>query len=95
MMLPEHKQALIEQSISLRKQPRPELTEEEQQEMFGKLRMSMKEHLEVMVTVFGEYENSHYTGVITGLDPHQYLVKIKLNHDWKVIDFKDIVGVEF
>lgn len=95
MMLPEHKQELIEERVKLKRITKPELTEEEQKEMFVKLRMSIAERLDLTVTIIDEYENSRYTGMITGLDPHQYLVNIKLNHDWKVIDFKNIVGVEW
>ncbi|MCZ8514347.1 YolD-like family protein [Paenibacillus filicis] len=94
MMLPEHKQALIKQRISLKKQTRPELTEEEQQEMFGRLKASRSEKIEVTITVYGEYENQSFTGIVTGIDPRLYLVKLEFNHDWKLFDFTDIIGVE-
>lgn len=40
MIIPQHKEAARSQAREFIKQPRPELTEEEHQEMFGKLRAS-------------------------------------------------------
>ncbi|WP_051620400.1 YolD-like family protein [Paenibacillus sp. UNC451MF] len=95
MMLPEHR----ERSVQLHKQTdrlaKLELMEEELQELFGRLKSSMSNTLEVTVSVFCEYGRMKYTGIVSGLDPRQQLVKLEWLGDWKLIDFKDIIGVEF
>lgn len=94
MMLPQHKERIVEHERSTHKQTKPELTDEERQEMFGKLAASKANTLEVAVTVFGEYENRVITGIVTGLDPRRHLVKIQLVDDWDLIDFADVLKVE-
>lgn len=95
MMLPEHRERSIIQNKQTNRLERPELTEEEQQELFGRLKASMSNTIEVTVTVFGEYEHTKYIGTVSGLDLRQQLVKLEWLGDWKLIDFKDIIGVEF
>ncbi|MFE5321835.1 YolD-like family protein [Paenibacillus sp. NPDC056579] len=92
MKLPEHR----EQSVILYEQEdklkRPEITEEEQQEMFGKLKVSKANAVEVCITVFNDFEIQQITGVVTGLD--KYLVKMKINNDWQLFKFEGIIGVD-
>lgn len=92
MMLPEHRERsvfLYGQEDILKK---PELTEEEQQEMFGRLKASKANTLEVCIKVFGDFEIQKVTGIVTGLD--KYLVKMEVNNDWQLIKFEDIIGVD-
>jgi hypothetical protein len=80
------------------KRRRPELTKEEQQELFVRLSASRSSCVDVTITLFGVYENRHITGTVTGLDPRLHLIKVETTGtywDWHLIDFADVIGVEF
>lgn len=96
MMLPQHKEASLLRDKQRLKITRPELTEEAQEELFGRLKASLVNTIEVSVTLYGEYENRQLTGVITGLDPRQRLVKLEPKRgDWVLFQFDDVLRVEF
>ncbi|GAA4828212.1 hypothetical protein GCM10023310_01190 [Paenibacillus vulneris] len=94
MMLPQHRERSVQQNNQASRMTRPELTEEEQQELFGRLKASLVNTIEVTITVYKENGYEKYTGIVGGLDPRYYLVKLEWLGDWKLIEFKDIVGVE-
>lgn len=93
-MLPEHRERSVQLSIQAEKMTRPELTEEEQQELFGRLKASLVNSIEVTVTVYREFGYEKYTGIVGGLDPRHKLVKLDWLGDWKLIEFKDIIDVQ-
>ena len=94
MIIPQHKEAAIRQAKEVRKQVRPELTEEELQEMFGRLKAAQSNTLEVTITLYGEYENRLLRGIVTGLDPRQRLIKIEHDYDWELIEFENVISVQ-
>ncbi|MCU6793045.1 YolD-like family protein [Paenibacillus sp. WQ 127069] len=84
--------------MNLSKHYRPELTEKEQSELFGRLSVSQFNNLSVKITLFGEYEDRRITGIVTGIDPRHQLIKIETTGtkwDWHLIDFANVVEVEF
>ncbi|MDO3680657.1 YolD-like family protein [Paenibacillus ehimensis] len=95
MMIPQHRERSVQQQREVAKQVRPELTEEEQQELFGQLRASLSNTLEVEITLFDEYENKKIIGIVTGLDPRHQLAKVQTGQSWELIQFCDVIGVEF
>lgn len=96
MMLPQHKEASLHRDKQRSKNIKPELTEEEQEELFGCLRASLVNTIEVSVTIYGEFVNKQLTGVITGLDPRQRLAKLEpCKGDWELFKFDDVLRVEF
>ncbi|WP_079908294.1 YolD-like family protein [Paenibacillus sp. 32352] len=94
MMLPEHRERSVFLYGQEDKLKRPELTEEEQQELFGRLKASLSNTIEVTIKVYTEYGYEKYSGVVGGLDPRHKLVKLEWRADWKLIEFRDIVGVD-
>ncbi|MFH5185698.1 YolD-like family protein [Paenibacillus sp. TAB 01] len=94
MIIPQHKEAAIRQARESLKRDRPELTEEELQEMFGRLSASKANTLEVTIIVYGEFENRQLRGIVTGLDPRQRLIKIEHNYDWDLIEFENVLSVQ-
>ncbi|MCP1306461.1 YolD-like family protein [Paenibacillus tyrfis] len=95
MMIPQHRESSILQRKEAKKQVRPEMTEEEQQELFGRLRASLSNTLDVEITLFDEYENKKIVGIVTGLDPQYRLVKVQTGQSWELIQFRDVIRVEF
>ncbi|MFH5182953.1 YolD-like family protein [Paenibacillus sp. TAB 01] len=94
IILPQHKGAAIRQAEEARKQSKPELMEEEEQEMFGRLSASKANTLEVTITVYGEYENRQIRGIVTGLEARHRLIKLQAGYDWELIEFKDVIHVD-
>ncbi|TVY10351.1 YolD-like family protein [Paenibacillus cremeus] len=70
------------------------MTEEEQQELFGRLKASLRNSVEVTITVFGELGNRQVTGGVAGLDPKHRLVKVETSGDWELIEFENVLAVE-
>ncbi|WP_282942789.1 YolD-like family protein [Paenibacillus sp. RC67] len=95
MMLPEHKERGFQLNNQANKMARPEFTEDEQLELFRWLKASLVNTIEITITVYSNYGIETYTGIVSGLDSRQYLVKLDWLGDWKLIDFKDIIGAEF
>jgi hypothetical protein len=94
MMLPEHKDRINRESKQKVQQNKPELMEDELQEMFERLKIAKSNTLKVTVTVFGQYGNRRITGTVTGLDPRLHLIKIQMLGDWELIDFSNVLEVE-
>ncbi|MFE5323807.1 YolD-like family protein [Paenibacillus sp. NPDC056579] len=98
MMLPEYREENVFYYDQDEKWRKPVLTEEEQQEMFRRLRDSKAKAVEVCVRVYGEHETRNITGIVTGLDNYpglldQYLVKIEAKGDWQLFNFSDVIEV--
>ncbi|UUZ86439.1 hypothetical protein LJK88_25545 [Paenibacillus sp. P26] len=74
---------------------RPERSEEELQAMFERLKESRLKYVKVTITVDGVHGNRQYTGIVTGLDPRLYLVKMQVGHDWMLFEFTDMIEVEY
>ncbi|KPV57892.1 hypothetical protein QJ48_19755 [Paenibacillus sp. A3] len=94
MMIPQHRERSVQQERETEKQVRLD-TEEEQEELFGRLRASFSNTLEVEITVFGECENRKIGGIVTGLDSRNFLVKVQKTVGWELLQLRDIIKVEF
>ncbi|MFH5181174.1 YolD-like family protein [Paenibacillus sp. TAB 01] len=97
MILPQHKEASIHQAKQSVKRFKPEFSEEEMGEMFGRLQVAKANTIEVTITVYGELDDQVITGNVTGLDPRLRLIKIEVEdpkHDWHLVEFSDVIGVE-
>ncbi|WP_010495056.1 hypothetical protein [Paenibacillus elgii] len=70
------------------------LTDEQQREIFGRLRASRSNTLEVTVTFFDGREYRQTTGIVADMVDQRY-VKLELERGWMLINFADVTGVEF
>lgn len=84
MMLPEHKEAYIAHQRRLEQKKRPLLDEQKLEEISSFIQDSYKHHIAVKITVFDQYEERQYVGVVTHLDP--ILKKLKLRHEQKEVE---------
>lgn len=94
MILSQHRAVSLLQDKNAKRQVIPELTEEEKEEIFGRLKAAKANTLKVTITVFGELETYKFIGIVTGLDPRQQLIKIEVGRNWHLIEFRDVIGVE-
>lgn len=96
MMLPEHKEAILEHQKADQRKGHPGLDEQLQQLLEYTIRECMVQGTAVKVTVFGEYENVYYTGKITKIDAQLGRIKIEGEESCELIwlSLADILEVE-
>lgn len=93
MMLPEHREAILEQNRSLKKKVRPELDEQEQEEIVKAIGVSMMLSEPVTFALFGKYEQRYITGIALKIDKEKRTVKIYSDEGVEWIPIRDIVNV--
>jgi hypothetical protein len=77
-VLPEHREALIEDERSLKRITKPDLDEQEIAMIDQAIHSAMKSNGIVILTVFSKYELKTITGVVLKLDTTLKMVKIIL-----------------
>ncbi|MCP1306960.1 YolD-like family protein [Paenibacillus tyrfis] len=93
MMIPQHRERSVQQERETEKQVRPELTEDEQRELFGRLRSSWSNTLKVTVTFYDGRQYREISGIVSEMD--QLYVKLELERRWMLLNFADVAGAEF
>jgi len=88
MMLPEHREQLIEQRQRIEIQPKPILDDQELQEISNAVYSSFVQKSLISLVVYGEYENRTVTGIVQRVDPIRQ--QIRIDSEW--IDQVDIIG---
>jgi hypothetical protein len=92
MMLPEHREALLEQNRSLKKRVRPELDEQAQEEVVRAIGVSMWLNLPMTFVLFDKIADYELTGIAVKVDTLNRMVKICGEEDESWIKFSDIVS---
>ncbi|SFE14883.1 YolD-like protein [Paenibacillus algorifonticola] len=95
MMLPEHKEAYILYQQNLRKNSRPQLDDQETERLSSIIAESMLFRKEVTLVLFGEFDNSELTGVVTKIDQQQKNVRLARGNDFVWINTENIIGAMF
>lgn len=91
MMLPEHKEAYILHQQNLRKSPPPQLDDQEMERISMLLAESMQLRKEVILVLFGEFNVTEITGVVTKIDLQQKNIKFTHGNDFRWIKVSDII----
>lgn len=91
MMLPEHKEAYILHQHNLRKNLRPQLDDQEIERISMLIAESMQFRKEVTLILFGEFDASELTGVITKIDQQKKNVRLTQGNDFVWIQVMDII----
>ncbi|MCR8635732.1 YolD-like family protein [Paenibacillus radicis (ex Xue et al. 2023)] len=94
MMLPEHKDRINIINRHNDKMKKPELTEKEQQELYGRLRASMSNVIQTRIKLFRENGNLEIAGIVTSIDPRYQLIKVEQGPSWEVFQFADVLQVD-
>jgi hypothetical protein len=92
MMLPEHREALLEQNRSLKKRVRPELDEQVQEEVVRAIGVSMWLSLPITFVLYDETADYELTGIAVKVDTLNRMVKVCGAEDESWIKFSDIVS---
>lgn len=88
MMLPEHKERIIEHNLDVKKKQKHELDDQEWEQINLILIRSMVNEEAVTVVIFGEKQDDPYRGVVDRFDSD----KVRVGKRW--ISFLDIVAVK-
>jgi hypothetical protein len=91
MMLPEHREAYILHQQNLRKSPPPQLDDQEMERISMLIAESMQLRKEVILVLFGEFNVTEITGVVTKIDLQQKNIKFTHGNDFRWIKVSDII----
>lgn len=94
LIIPQHKEAAIKQMQEIHRRKKPSLDEQQWEMVELALSESIREHLEVRIHVFGPFENTEVTGMVTRVDTHRKQVKLSFGDNYEWIKFEDIIGAE-
>jgi hypothetical protein len=93
MMLPEHRETILEQNRSLKKKVKPELEEQQQEEIARAIGVSMWLSMPMTFVLFGELQDRDIIGIAMKIDTLNRRVKICGTDDEEWVNFSDIVQV--
>lgn len=84
MVLPEHREALLDRQREQRKHTRPELDEDEQLIIDQAISMSMHAKSEVTLTVYDMFEDRQLVGYVVRVDQYRgrLLVQTEAGDEW-------------
>ncbi|WP_334071748.1 MULTISPECIES: YolD-like family protein [Paenibacillus] len=94
MMLPEHKEAILEYNRRLHRHARVLLDEQEMEEISRRIARSLREHREIGLKLYGEFEGRRVRGVVEAVRPGERRFRLNTGKDVEWIAFTDIVSAE-
>ncbi|GIP08221.1 hypothetical protein J1TS5_03910 [Paenibacillus macerans] len=92
-ILQEHREAKVRQELEERRKLRPNLDDQEIEQIERAIAEAFREHRRITIRVWGEYEDIDMSGFITTVQT--YLREIKLvieKGEWKWIKIEDILS---
>jgi hypothetical protein len=93
MMLPEHREAILERNRTLKKREKPELDEQAQEEVVRAIGVSMWLSLPMTFVLYDEIADYELTGVALKIDTSNRMVKLGAEENAIWIKFSDILRV--
>lgn len=94
LMLPQHKEMIINYNTRLTRQTKPLIMGDEWEEFSRKLGSSLHHKTLVTIEVFDEYHNRLETGIVRAVLEYSKKLKLELENGFEWIDFDKIVGVQ-
>lgn len=93
MMLPEHKEAIIEQNRAILKKTKPIIHEEELEIIEKALWDSYRLAITITIVLFDELEDVYRTGRVIKIDPYKRMIKLQGAQDYDFFKMDNIVRV--
>lgn len=94
MMLPQHKERIIEHRTQIHHQTKPFLHEDEWEIIGQNLLISLNYTLEARIVVFGEIENREVYGIVSSVSQFAKKIKVEFDSGYEWIDFDQLVSVD-
>lgn len=92
MMLPEHKQRIIQDEREQQRIEKPVLDEQEWELIDIALYHSMEDHAPVTLTLYDPFKELLYKGIVMQVDRQLKRIKLRWSdEDWDWIDMSDII----
>lgn len=93
MMLPEHKQRIIEEEREQLRRQKPTLDPQAVEEIERALAQSMEDHSPVTLSLFDPFEDNLARGIVMQLD-RQHGIKLRWSEDdWDWIPMDEVISV--
>ncbi|MET3831048.1 hypothetical protein ABIC86_002514 [Paenibacillus sp. DS2363] len=92
MILPEHREAWLAHIQEQKRRVKPELDEQEIQQISVILGESYSSSCTVDLVVFNPFDDVHVSGVVVGLDVPARRVKLMLDDDIRYIPLAEIIS---
>ncbi|MDB5054427.1 MAG: hypothetical protein JWM44_2477 [Bacilli bacterium] len=93
MMLPEHRETILEQNRALKKKVKPDLEEQQQEEVARAIGVSMWLSMPMTFVLFDELQNREIIGTAIKIDTLTRKVKLTGSDGEEWVDFSDIIRI--
>lgn len=90
-VLPEHREALLMYQHERTRLQRPELDEQEWEQIGSRLQQSMAEREKINVRLFDPFARKEVNGIVVDIDIHRR--RFKLDEETQWINFEDVLEV--
>ncbi|WP_145323433.1 YolD-like family protein [Paenibacillus xylanexedens] len=94
MMLPQHKERIIQHRTQFHTHAKPLIHEDEWEIIAQNLEMSLNYTLQAAIEVFNEWGNRYVHGIVTSVSTFQKKIKIEMDNGFEWIDFDQLVSVK-
>ncbi|WP_337035145.1 YolD-like family protein [Paenibacillus illinoisensis] len=92
MMLPQHKERIIEHRTQIQVQSKPLIHEDEWEIITQNIGMSLNYTLHAIFEVFNESGNRHLYGIVTSVSRYKFKIELENGFEW--VDFDQLVSVQ-
>ncbi|MGC6589120.1 YolD-like family protein [Paenibacillus sp. Dod16] len=93
MMLPQHKEQILEHDRRYNKRVKPLLHEDEWELIIQNISLSHSYTEDVEIEIFGEYGNKIISGVVTSVSQYAKKLKIECDDGYEWVDFDELISV--
>ncbi|WFR61045.1 YolD-like family protein [Paenibacillus amylolyticus] len=94
MMLPQHKERIIQHRTHIHVQTKPILHEDEWEIMAQHIEMSLNYTLPATIEIFHESGNRYIHGIVTSVSTFGKKIKIEMENGFEWVDFDQLVAVK-
>jgi len=94
MMLPEHKLEIVSHRDEFKRWVKPELDEQEIEDIVQKIGESLEYKSEITLTIYGEYGNRQESGYVVRVDERRARVLLQATDGDEWIEFSGILSIE-
>ena len=94
MMLPQHKERIIQHRTQIHYQAKPLIHEDEWEMIAQNVDMSLNYTLQATIEVFNVSGNRYIHGIVTSVSTFGKKIKIEMDHGFEWVDFDQLVAVK-
>jgi len=93
MMLPQHRERINRHHKESGRRIRPEIDEQEWEQIGNRLQESMQEHAAITLELYDPFESCQLTGIVLNIDTHGKRVRLLLDGEKQWIKIRDIITI--